>query len=144
MKKNSNIKLARSLRRNTTEPEKILWFYLRKRSLKNFKFRRQYPIGKYIVDFISFEARLIIELDGSQHLASEERDARRDNWLMGEGFKVLRFYNNELLEHRERVLESIVDACEKHSPPSAQNLSPPSALQAPSPIEGEGHRGKSH
>jgi len=73
------------------------------------KFRRQQPIGKYIVDFVSFEKRIVIEVDGGQH--SEEVDKERDQWLNNEGFKVLRFWNNEVLKNTEGVFEVIRDRC---------------------------------
>jgi len=75
------------------------------------KFRRQQPIGKYIVDFVSFEKRIVIELDGGQHSAEQERDRERDNWLSKQGFKVLRFWDNEVLQNLEGVLEVIRDRC---------------------------------
>ena len=75
------------------------------------KFRRQQPIGKYIVDFVSFEKRIVIELDGGQHSAEQERDRERDNWLSKQGFKVLRFWDNEVLNNIEGVLEVIRDRC---------------------------------
>jgi len=75
------------------------------------KFRRQQPIGKYIVDYVSFEKRIVIELDGGQHSAEQERDRERDNWLSKQGFKVLRFWDNEVLQNLEGVLEVIRDRC---------------------------------
>ena len=98
---------ARKLRNNLTEAEKHLWYFLR---LKNFgvKFRRQAVIGKYIVDFVCYEKKLIIEVDGGQH-ADSEKDQERDHWLKGQGFEILRFWNNEVLGNREGVLQRIIN-----------------------------------
>jgi very-short-patch-repair endonuclease len=89
--------------------ERKLWYALRDRGFGGFKFRRQQPIGPYIADFVCFEARLVIELDGSQHGASENMfgDERRAKFLNGEGFRVKRFWNSELTEDFEAVLCAI-------------------------------------
>lgn len=102
---NSKTQIARKLRKNLTEAEKKLWYYLRNVSL-GFKFRRQHPIGSYIVDFVCLEKFLIIEVDGGQHFNSVE-DKMRDIFLEKEGYKVLRFWNNEVLENSEGVLIKI-------------------------------------
>ena len=107
--------IARKLRNNLTEVEKQLWRYLRNKQLAGLKFRRQQPIGPYIVDFINFEKRLIIEVDGGQHAKSIQKDSERDAWFQEQNFKVLRFWDNEVLENMEGVLESIKEKC---SPPS--------------------------
>ncbi len=83
---------ARELRRNMTDAEKRLWRELRLRQFDAHKFRRQFPLGPYIVDFVCLDARLVIEVDGGQHLDSPE-DRRRDAWLATQGFRVLRFWN---------------------------------------------------
>ncbi len=75
--------------------------------MEGLKFRRQQPIGSYIVDFVCFSKMLVIEVDGGQH-AENEKDKQRDAWLRGEGFKVLRFWNNEVLQNIEGVLETIL------------------------------------
>jgi very-short-patch-repair endonuclease len=116
--------LARRLRADSTDTEQKLWRLLRAHRFQGFKFRRQQPIGPYIVDFICFETKLIIELDGSQHAERKQYDQSRDAWLMSEGFRVLRIWNNELLENEEGVLEKIL---------SVLTLSP-----GPSPLKGEG------
>jgi very-short-patch-repair endonuclease len=100
---------ARALRRNATETEKEMWRLLRDRRLNGLKFRRQTPIGPFVADFASIEHRLIIELDGSQH-ADSSSDARRDAWLAAEGWRVLRFWNNDLANNRDGVLETILNA----------------------------------
>jgi len=99
--------LAKNLRKNSTDAERALWQQLRAKQLSGIKFRRQQPINKYIVDFVSFEKRVIIELDGGQHAENAQEDHERDGILSEEGFKVLRFWNNEVLENLEGVLEKI-------------------------------------
>ena len=98
---------ARSLRKRQTRAEELLWRNLRARHLDDAKFRRQVPIGDYIVDFISFEKKIVIELDGGQHAATTTRDAERDAWLQGRGYSVLRFWDNEVFQNMESVLEVI-------------------------------------
>ena len=83
-----------------------LWYHLRAHRFRGFKFRRQAPIGVYVVDFVSFTHRIIIEVDGGQH-ADNPRDRHRDRWLEGEGFTVLRFWNNDVLKNTSAVLEEI-------------------------------------
>jgi len=100
-------KRARSLRKRQTDAERLLWSRLRSRQLARFKFRRQQVMGVYIVDFISLEAMLIIELDGGQHATQIEYDAKRSSYLNSLGFKVLRFWNNDLLQDIDAVLEFI-------------------------------------
>ena len=113
---NPNIKLAQKLRCEATEVEKILWSYLRHKSLNGLRFRRQHPMGPFIVDFVCLKARVVIELDGSQHLEQEQKDRERDEWLSKQGYKVLRFYNNDFLQQREEVVEIIVEECVKRHP----------------------------
>jgi len=108
--------IAKNLRKNNTDVERLLWKYLRARQLEGIKFRRQQPIGKYIVDFVSFEQKIIVEIDGGQHSVGKDRDNERDNWLGVQGFKVLRFWNNEILENIEGVLEVIRGHCSFHPP----------------------------
>ncbi len=98
---------ARNLRKRQTRAEELLWRNLRARQLDYAKFRRQVPIGDYIVDFISFEKKVIIELDGGQHAATTTRDAERDARLKGRGYSVLRFWDNEVFQNMEGVLEVI-------------------------------------
>jgi len=104
---------ARNLRKNATYVEAILWNRIRNRQIEGTRFRRQQPIDNYIVDFVSFEKRLIIELDGGQHAESGFEDAERDALLAASGFTVLRFWNNEVLENLEGILEVIRAACLK-------------------------------
>lgn len=104
------IGLSRKLRRNATDAEKRLWSALRHRQLGDTKFRRQHPLGPYIVDFFCLERGLVVELDGGQHAAQREADAKRDDWLAAQGFRVLRFWNHEVLSNTEGVLLRIEEA----------------------------------
>jgi very-short-patch-repair endonuclease len=107
---------ARHLRKNMTDAERRLWSQLRFRQLDKCRFRRQAPIGRYIVDFVSFERKIIIELDGGQHAEQAEQDSQRTNWLHSEGFVVLRFWNHQVLEDLETVIEVIWNAVRAASP----------------------------
>lgn len=98
--------IARKLRKNLTEAEKFLWYVLRVNNLR-VKFRRQAPIGNYIVDFVCYDKKLVVELDGGQHFESKN-DKERDGWLRSQGFNVLRFWNNEVLENRDGVVLKIM------------------------------------
>lgn len=100
---------AKQLRSSMTDAERLLWFHLRGHRLNGVKFKRQQPIGDYIVDFVCFERRLVIEVDGGQHLENAS-DQQREAWLRGQGFEVLRFWNNEVLGQTEAVLEKILGA----------------------------------
>lgn len=99
--------LSRKLRNNSTEAEKYLWYVLRDENL-GVKFRRQAVIGRFIVDFACFESKLVVEVDGGQHVRSEQ-DSARGQWLREQGFEILRFWNNDVLENREGVLQKIVE-----------------------------------
>src|ERR1700759_3716216 len=98
---------AKALRTNMTDAERKLWYLLRAHRFEGMKIKRQAPIGPYIVDFVSFDRRIIFEVDGGQH-ADSEADQRRTRWLEGEGFRVLRFSNNEVLKNTNGVLETIL------------------------------------
>lgn len=99
--------IARNLRKNSTEAEKVLWHRLKNKQMEGFKFRRQQIIGRYVVDFVNFERKLVIELDGSQHIIEKKRDRERDHWLQTQGFEVLRCWNNEIFENLDGVLEVV-------------------------------------
>jgi very-short-patch-repair endonuclease len=101
--------IARRLRSHPTDAEKFLWSRLRRGQLGEYKFRRQSPIGPYVVDFVCFPARLVVEVDGGQHATQVEADATRTQWLESEGFKVLRFWNNEVFENTDGVVQTILD-----------------------------------
>jgi len=98
---------AKTMRREPTDAEARIWKLLRDQRLANFKFRRQVPFQNYILDFVCFERRLVIEIDGSQH-ASTEADAARDAALIAEGFRVARYWNNDVLQRPAAVLEDIL------------------------------------
>jgi adenine-specific DNA-methyltransferase len=107
---------ARSLRRDQTDAERVLWQHLRNRRLLGCKFRRQHPIGPFFVDFVCLELMLVIEIDGGQHALDIERDAERTAYLGSKGFSVLRFWNNQVLSETESVLEKIYQVLRGHSP----------------------------
>jgi very-short-patch-repair endonuclease len=115
---------AKRMRREPTDAECKLWAIVRSHRLQGWKFKRQEQIGNYIVDFVCFRARLIVEADGSQH-ADSEADLRRTRWLERQGFRVLRFWNNEILLQSDGVALAILTV-----------LAPP--LPNPSPARGEG------
>jgi very-short-patch-repair endonuclease len=101
--------LARKLRENATDVERILWGALRESTLP-WKFRRQHPIGRRIADFACPARKLVIELDGSQHIEGADDDDRRDDELAAYGYRVIRFWNNDVLSNTEGVLLAILDA----------------------------------
>ena len=117
---------ARALRRRMTDAERLLWRHLRNRELGGWKFRRQYPVGPFIVDFICVEKNVVIEVDGGQHAENEALDLKRSAYLNKMGYRVLRFWNNEVLQETEAVLEAIFAtlANSKQNSPSPQP-SPP-------------------
>ena len=102
---------AKKLRCNNTDTERILWQKLRNKQIEGIKFRRQQPIENYIVDFISLSMKLVVELDGSQHLQNYLYDSKRDACLKNNGFMVLRFWDNEVIENIDGVLEVIRQHC---------------------------------
>jgi len=110
--KNRLSKLARKLRKEATEAENILWYHLRAKQLNNLKFRRQQPVGKYIVDFVCFEKKLIIEVDGGHHAENNETEKKRTQWLNDKGYTIIRFWNNEVLQNCTGVLEEILNYCQ--------------------------------
>ena len=112
MKKNL-ITLARVMRKEPTEAEKKLWRCLRLRQIDGMKFRRQQTIGKYIADFVCLEKRVIVEVDGGQHGEDHGKagDKVRDEWFSQRGYKVLRFWNNEVMKNTQGVVETIYKTC---------------------------------
>ncbi len=124
-----SIDRARDLRASMTDAERKLWIALRGKQLQGFRFRRQMPIGYWIVDFACPSHRLIVEVDGSQHQDSS-CDARRDAYLAARGWRVLRFWNNEVLENLDGVARAILEA--------ALEMREPQAPTQPSPARGEG------
>jgi very-short-patch-repair endonuclease len=101
--------LAKNLRKQSTDTELVLWKYLRAKRLEGLKFKRQQPIGKYIVDFVCFEKKILIELDGGQHAQPKQiaKDRERDRWFEGQGYEVIRFWDNDVLNNTRGVLEII-------------------------------------
>jgi very-short-patch-repair endonuclease len=145
---------AKSMRHVPTDAERTLWGILRNRTFAGFKFRRQVPVGNYIVDFLCPTANLIIELDGSQH-AENERDLVRQRWLEARGYSVLRVWNVDLFANRESTRDAIWHALHSAPHPSRPAADPPSPSRGegsqrfasppaldvghrPSPLEGEG------
>ncbi|WP_445487448.1 endonuclease domain-containing protein [Rhodopseudomonas sp. RCAM05734] len=123
---------AKSLRANMTDAERRLWYRLRAHRLEGIKFKRQVPIGKYVADFACMERKLLVEVDGSQH-AERASDVERTKWLEDQGFRILRFWNNEVLNETNAVLEIILATVIAVSPsPGAPGGAPPS------PRRGEG------
>jgi very-short-patch-repair endonuclease len=118
---------ARKLRTTPTDAEIRLWSRLRRKQLEGYRFRRQQPMGPFVVDFFCPEAKLIVEVDGGQH-AESASDERRTSWLEANGYRVVRFWNNDVLANTEGVLMRILEAL-RAGPPSL-----------PSPSRGEGVR----
>ena len=114
---------SRDLRKNMTDVERMLWAKIRSHQLQGFRFRRQHPVGNYIADFVCIELKLIIELDGGQHSNQQEYDMERTQWLQTKGYKMVRFWNNDVIENLEGVLLTI----STYLPPSQ-----------PSPLKEEG------
>ncbi len=103
---------AKQLRKNSTDAERALWRVIRSRQLGGYKFRRQQPLGPFVVDFVCLEARLVVEVDGGHHDEAEDRahDQRRSQWLEGAGFRVMRFWNHDVLNQLDSVSEAISNA----------------------------------
>jgi very-short-patch-repair endonuclease len=106
-------KTARRLRRNLTDAERTLWFRLRDRRLAGWKFRRQFPIDRFVVDFCCADAHLIVEVDGGQHAVQVAADAERTQILEAMGYFVLRYWNNDVLQNLDGVVEDIATALER-------------------------------
>ena len=127
---------ARALRHNQTDTERELWHLLRGRELAGFKFRRQVPLGEFVADFVCLSERLIVELDGGQHLGRADHDARRTAWLESQNFRVLRFWNNDVFQHREAVLQTILSSLVTPHPnplPQGERGQSPSLARGKSP-----------
>ncbi len=117
---------SRKLRAAATDAERRLWSILRGRQLNGCKFRRQHPIGPFLADFAAVEVRLIIEADGGQHAASEA-DQRRTIWLKSQGWRVIRFWNNEILTNPEGVARAILEELARPERAAAHDPHPPAA-----------------
>ena len=115
---------ARNLRTNMTDAERKLWSRIR-RSALGHRFRRQHPLGPYVVDFVCLDRRLVIEVDGGQHNSPDgiEKDQRRTAWLNDAGYRVLRFWNTDVLKNMEEIVETVFAALEgelEEDPPPDQ------------------------
>ena len=128
---NNQIEKSRQLRKNMTPQERKLWYIIKNRQFNGYRFRRQFPLGQYIVDFICREKKIIIEIDGGQHneIKNIQYDNERTEYLISEGYKVLRFWNNDIDKNIGGVYEKLKEAFE-----IGGNITPPQ----PSPArEGE-------
>ena len=103
------IRTAKRFRKDATEAERLLWRRLRRKQLEGYKFRRQQAIGRYVVDFVCLEKSLIIEVDGGQHAIERAKDIEREKWLRERGFRIVRFWNNDVLKNPDGVVERIVE-----------------------------------
>lgn len=108
--------VARQLRTNSTDAEKRLWSRLRRKQIDQHRFRRQVPLGPYVADFVCFDVRLVVEVDGGQHSENAHADSTRTAWLESQGFRVIRFWNNDVLANLDGVVQSIRSALA--SPPA--------------------------
>jgi very-short-patch-repair endonuclease len=125
--RNATAPQARALRRRATETERFLWKLLRDRRLIGLKFRRQVPIGRYVLDFVCLRHHLVLEADGPFHDA--EHDAERDAWLAAQGFRVLRFANKDIFSRASQVIEKILTTVEVPlADPSTSGTPHPSAF----------------
>jgi very-short-patch-repair endonuclease len=115
---------AKALRRKQTDAEQRLWYHLRAHRFMGLKFKRQKPMGRYIADFVCIEHRLIIELDGGQHAEKVAYDGQRDAWLRSQGYTILRFWNNDVMQQLDSVLERIASSL-------SPGLSPASGREEP-------------
>ncbi|HVN72099.1 MAG TPA: endonuclease domain-containing protein [Desulfomonilia bacterium] len=111
-----SVSRARSLRKGMTDAEQLLWRHLRNRRLDGHKFRRQHSIGPFVADFVCIEKGVIVELDGGQHVLSSGKDGKRTRFLESKGFRVLRFWNHDVLKETEAVLITIQQALTAPSP----------------------------
>ena len=101
---------AKELRREMTEAETKLWYYLRAHRFCGRSFRRPVPLGRYVVDFLCEDSRLVLEVDGGQHMERRQHDSERTEWLCAQGYRVMRFWNNDVLENMPGVLDEIASA----------------------------------
>jgi very-short-patch-repair endonuclease len=118
------IHIAKQLRQRQTETEILLWSKLRDRQLLGLKFRRQQCIGNYIVDFACMDKKLLVEIDGGHHNTDEtiKKDLDRTMWLKSKGYLVLRFWNNDIMENLDGVVETIIQTLAQKSPPHSNSL----------------------
>jgi very-short-patch-repair endonuclease len=129
----NHVEFSRALRTSATEAERKLWRHLRDSQLNGARFRRQHPVGIFVLDFACVQQRLAVELDGGQHADDVVRDAGRTAWLEAQGWRVLRFWNNDVMGNVEGVLGAIAEALDVGNRPPPQ----------PSPCQGEGVKNSS-
>lgn len=129
--KRQHVERARALRRNMTDAEHALWHRLRSRALGGHRFRRQHDIDPYIADFVCKEAMLVLEIDGGQHGDQQDYDARRTAYLQSQGYRVLRFWNNDVLTDIESVLEVVWEALAGAAPHAGPLLPKGDFLRSP-------------
>ncbi|WP_425292391.1 endonuclease domain-containing protein [Allosphingosinicella indica] len=122
---------SRELRANATEAERLLWRHLSARRIEGVRFNRQFPIGPFICDFVSRSARLIIEVDGGQHAERSEEDARRAAYLRSQGYRVIRFWNNDVLANIDGVVVRIAEILTDRPSPSPSREREGSAIARP-------------
>jgi len=140
----STLDNAKDLRQHQTDAEQRLWYHLRAHRFMNLKFKRQKPIGRYIVDFICMEHMLVIELDGGQHATQGRYDEERDLWLREQGYKVMRFWNHDVMQRLDDVVERIRLVVGQPSDETTSHSTKPASGQvagyplAPLPLAGEG------
>lgn len=127
---------ARSLRQRMTNAERKVWHLLRDRRFAAAKFRRQVPLGPYVADFLSYDTRIVVEVDGGQHAGSAS-DQVRDDWFRGQGFEVVRFWNSDVLTNLEGVFTRLAMVVEERTPHPSRRRS---GGETPSPTRGEGKR----
>ena len=130
----SKRQFARELRNHATDAERMLWQYLKGSKIEGFRFRRQVLLGEFVVDFLCPQAKLVVELDGGQHSIRLDHDERRTDWLRMHGYRVMRFWNHEAMQHVEVVVEAIRRELTK-------SFTPPQP--SPSPCEREGANSES-
>ncbi|MFT3878943.1 MAG: endonuclease domain-containing protein [Gemmatales bacterium] len=131
---------AKALRSTMTDTEQFVWYHLRARRFQGYKFRRQVPIGRFVVDFICFESKLIVELDGGQHAEQQPYDEARTQYLEQSGYRVLRFWNHDVLKDWEVVEEVIWRALQASDLHGDGRSSPCPLTPNPSPSRGEGNQ----
>ncbi len=117
-----NKNLALNLRKSMTDAERVLWYNLRDRRLGGWKFRRQHAVGPFIVDFVCLEKKLVIEVDGGQHAEMIVQDDNRTEYLSKSGYKIVRFWNNQVLQETEAVLQVILNEVSEEAPPHPNPL----------------------
>ncbi|MBF8304769.1 MAG: methylase [Dehalococcoidia bacterium] len=139
-----HLAFARQLRQHSTDAERLLWSQLRRNALEGIKFKRQHPIGPYIVDFVTLENMLVVEIDGGQHNEpkGQQRDKERTEWLEGKGYRVLRFWNNDVLTNIEGVFEMIRQALVLDEAPLFNSLPIGGEITSPRPERERHGRGR--